>query len=114
MMCNISIIAFISIILQSVRYVGRFPAKYERFCAIYVPNHVKSKNRRSGVMAEVDDTKQCPLSEHYDGNTHDVLANLRRLDGNIETHAQYGVPVNLFAPAGKRKYWVKASTPALG
>ena len=65
-------------------------------------------------MAEVDDTKQCPLSEHYDGNTHDVLANLRRLDGNIETHAQYGVPVNLFAPAGKRKYWVKASTPALG
>ena len=113
-MCNISIIAFISIILLSVRYVGRFPAKYERFCAIYVPNYVKSKNRRSEVMAEVDDTKQCPLSEHYDGNTHDVLANLRRLDGNIETHAQYGVPVNLFAPAGKRKYWVKASTPALG
>ena len=23
-------------------------------------------------MPEVDDTKQCPLSEHYDGNTHDI------------------------------------------
>ncbi len=65
-------------------------------------------------MVEVDDIKQCPLNEHYDGNTHDVLANLRRLDGNIEPHQQYGIPLNLFAAAGKRKYWVKTSTPALG
>ncbi len=65
-------------------------------------------------MVEVDDTKQCPFNEHYDGNMHDVLANLRCLDGNIETHPQYGIPVNLFTAAGKRKYWVKTSTPALG
>ena len=65
-------------------------------------------------MVEVDDTKQCPSDEHYDSNTHDGLANLRRLDGNIETHPQYGISVNLFAAAGKRKYWVKTSTPALG
>jgi hypothetical protein len=45
---------------------------------------------------------------------HDVVANLRRLDGSIETHPQYGAPVNLFAPKGTRKYWVKASTPVLG
>ena len=43
-----------------------------------------------------------------------IMVNLRRLDGNIETHPQYGAPVNLFAPKGTRKYWVKASTPVLG
>jgi hypothetical protein len=45
---------------------------------------------------------------------HDVMANLRHLNGSIDTHAQYGPPVNLFAPKGTRKYWVKASTPVLG
>jgi hypothetical protein len=65
-------------------------------------------------MVEVDDTKQCPFNEHYDGNTHVVLANLCRLDGNIELHQQYGIPLNFFTAAGKRKYWVKTSTPALG
>ena len=70
------------------------------------------------MVADVDDTRQCPFVEHYDGNLHDVLANLRRLDGSIETHQQYGPPVKLFAPKGTRnldrKYWVKASTPVLG
>ena len=79
-----------------------------------MPNHLKSKNKRNGVEVVVDESKQCPFAEHYDGHLHDVLANMRRLDGTIETHAQYGVPVNLFAPKGKRKYWVKASTPVLG
>ncbi len=110
----ISIISIISIILQSVCYVGRFPTKNERFCGFYLPNHVKSKNRRNRVMVEVDDTKQCQFNEHYNGNTNEVLSNLRHLSGNIETHPQYCIPVNMFAPAGKRKYWVKASTPALG
>ena len=77
-------------------------------------NHEKTRNRRRGVVADIDDSRQCPFVEHYDGNLHDVLANLRRLDGNIETHPQYGPPVNLFAPKGTRKYWVKASTPVLG
>ena len=113
-MCTISLISIISLILPSSCSVGRFPSKYERFCAVYVANHVKTRNRRQGVVADVDDTRQCPLVEHYDGNLHDVLANLRRLDGSMETHPQYGPPVNLFAPKGTRKYWVKASTPVLG
>ena len=95
-------------------YLVRFPAKYERFCALFVPNHQKSRNKRNGMDVEVDDGKQCPFVEHYDGFTHDLLANLRRLDGSIEPHPQYGVPVNLIAPKGTRKYWVKASTPVLG
>ncbi len=97
-----------------VCYVGRFPAKYERFCAKYVPNNEKSKNKRNKKEVDIDDTRQCPFGEHYDGTTHDFLSNLRRIDGSIETHAQFGPPVNLFAPKGARKYWVKASTPVLG
>ncbi len=52
--------------------------------------------------------------KRYDGHLHYVLANLHCLDGNIETHPQYGVPVHLFPPKGKLKYWVKASTPVQG
>ena len=66
------------------------------------------------MLSEVDDTRQCPFHEHYDGNLHDGVANLRRLDGSIETHPQYGPPVNFFAQKGTRKFWVKASTPVLG
>ncbi len=77
-------------------------------------NYLKSQNKENGVEAVVGDGKQCPFVEHYDGDLHDFLANMRLLDGNIETHPQYRVPVNLFAPKGKRKYWVKASTPVLG
>jgi hypothetical protein len=74
-----------------------------------VANHVKTKNRRQGVVADVDDTRQCPFVEHYDGDLHDVLGNLRRFDGSIETHQQYCPPVNLFAQKGTLMYWVKAS-----
>jgi hypothetical protein len=91
-------------------FVGRFPSKYERFCVLYVPpNHLKSRNKRNGVDVQLDESKQCPFVKHYDGHLHDVLANLHCLDGNIETHPQYGVPVHLFAPKGKQKYWAKAS-----
>ncbi len=79
-----------------------------------MPSHLKSRNKRNGVDVPVDESKQCPFVEHYDGHLHDVLANISRLDGTIETHPQYCVQVNLFAPKGKRKYWVKASTPVLG
>jgi hypothetical protein len=113
-MCIISLISIVSLILQSLYCVGRFPAKYERFCAVYVANHLKTRNRRNGIVADVDDTMQCPFVEHYDGYLRDVMANLRRLDGSIETHPQYGPLVNLFALKGTRKYWVKASTPVLG
>ena len=113
-MCIISLVYIVSLILHSLCYVGRFPAKYDRFCAVYVANHLKTRNRRSGMVADADDTRQCPFVEHYDGNLHDVMANLRRLDGGIAAHQQYGPPVNLFSPKGTRKYWVKASTPVLG
>ncbi len=53
-----------------------------------------------------------PLVEQYDGNLHDFIANLRRVDGSMAPHVKYGPPVNIFA-AG-RKFWVKASTPAFG
>ena len=75
---------------------------------------MKTRNRRQGIVSEADDTRQCPFLEHYDGNLHDALANMRRLDGSIDPHPQYGPPVNFFAPKGTRKYWVKASTPVLG
>ena len=100
-MCITSLIPIISLISQSWCLVGRFPSKYQRFCALYVANHLKTKNRRHGVVADVDDTRQCPFVEHYDGHLHDVLADLRRLDGSIETHQQYCPPVNLFAPGPK-------------
>ena len=54
------------------------------------------------------------LAEHYDADLHDFLSNLRRIDGTLPPHPQYGPPVNLFAPKGSRKYWVRASTPVLG
>ncbi len=55
-MCVILLVSIVSLILQSLCYVGRFPAKYERFCAVYVANHLKTRNRRNGIVADVDDT----------------------------------------------------------
>lgn len=63
---------------------------------------------------EIDESKMCPFAEHYDADLHDFLSNLRRIDGTLPPHQQYGPPVNLFAPKGSRKYWVRASTPVLG
>jgi hypothetical protein len=53
-----------------------------------------------------------PLVEKYDGNLHDFIANLRRVDGGLAPHDKYGPPVNIFS-AG-RKFWVKTSTSAFG
>lgn len=110
----ILLIVIIALISYSFCCFGRFPSKYERFCAHYVPNNLKTKNRRSGIEVEIDDTKMCPFTEHYDADLHDFLSNLRRIDGSLPPHPQYGQPVNLFAPKGTRKYWVRASTPVLG
>jgi hypothetical protein len=88
-MCIISLISIVCLILQSFCCVGRFPAKYESFCAVYVANHLKTRNRRNGIVADVDDTRQCTFVGHYDGYLHDVMAILRGLDGSIETHPQY-------------------------
>jgi hypothetical protein len=56
----------------------------------------------------------CPFAELYDADLHDFLSNLRRVDGSLPEHPQYGPPVNIFAPKGSRKYWIRASTPVLG
>ena len=93
---------------------GRFPIKYERFCAHYIPNNIKTKIRRSGVPIDIDDSKMCPFAELYDADLHYFLSNLRRVDGSLPVHQQYGPLVNLFAPKGSCKYWIRASTPVLG
>jgi hypothetical protein len=79
-----------------------------------VPNNIKTKNRRNGVPLEIDESKMCPFAEHYDADLHDFVSNLRRVDGSLPLHPQYGPSVNIFAPKGSRKYWVRASTPVLG
>jgi hypothetical protein len=55
----------------------------------------------------------CPFAELYDADLHEVLSNLRLVDGSLPVHPLYGPPVNLFAPKDSRKYWVRASTPVL-
>ena len=113
----ISIILVISLIFCCVS--GRFPLKYEHFCAVFVANHIKTRNRRSGVPSrgdQNDDSKMCPFgsADHYDADIHDALANMRRLDGSPAPHDKYGPPVNFFAPKGSRKYWISKRTPILG
>ncbi len=83
------------------------------FCAYFVPNYLKTRNRRSGHSIELDDPKQCPLVEHYDGCVHDALNHLLLLDGSMEPHAKHGPPVIFFATNGNCKYWVEASPPVL-
>ncbi len=45
----------------------------------------------------MDDSKLCPLEMYYDGDIHDALANLRKLDVSIPVHDKYGVPINFFS-----------------
>ena len=115
----ISIILVIFLIFCCVS--GRFPLKYEHFCAVFVANHIKTRNRRSGVPSrgdQYDDSKMCPLALPTImtpiPNIHDALANMRRLDGSPAPHDKYGPPVNFFAPKGSRKYWISKRTPILG
>ncbi len=71
---------------------------------------MKTRHRRHNTAS--DDAKPLPLVEQYDGNLHDFIAKLRRVDGGLAPHDKYGPPVNIFA-AG-RKFWVKTSTSAFG
>ncbi len=70
--------------------------------------------QKNDVPVPVNASKMCLMEVYYDGDIHDALGNLRKLDGKIPVHPQYGVPVNFFAPKGSRNYWTKASTPELG
>ena len=95
--------------------IGSFPDKrFDRFRPIYYPPRQKQKMKKHDIPAPVDASKMCPMEVYYDGDIHDAVANLRRLDGTIPVHPQYGVPVNFFSLKGSRKYWTKASTPELG
>ena len=61
------------------------------------------------MLKVIDESKMCPFAEQYDADLHDFVSNLRRVDGSIAVHPQYGPPVNIFSPKGTRKYWVRAS-----
>ena len=63
---------------------------------------------------EIDESKMCPLAAFYDADIHDGLANMRRLDGSLPKHDKYGPSVIVFAPTGRSKCWIKATTPVLG
>ena len=94
-----------------------FPDKrFTRFCPWYVAPHIKTKMKKSeaGQVTIIDESKMCPLQAFYDGDIHDGLGNLRKLDGSIPFSERYGWSVNFFAPKGSRKYWTKTSTPELG
>ncbi len=77
--------------------------------------------RQAGAIRDAAATAPAPaIANAYDdtddagGGAHDFVSNLRRVDGSIPVHPQYGPPVNIFSPKGTRKYWVGASTPVLG
>ena len=113
----ISIILVILLIFCCV--CGRFPLKFEHFCAVFVANHIKTRNRRSGLPSrgdKDDDSKMCPFGAayYYDAYIHYALANMRRLDGSPTPHEKYGPPVIFFAPKGSHKYWISKRTPILG
>ena len=92
----------------------RFPGRYERFGAFYVPNHLKNKQKRQNVVVPKDESLMFPLAVNYDADIHDALASMRVLDGTLARHSKHGMPVNFFAPKRSAKFFVKSSTPVLG
>ncbi len=60
----IFLVPLISLIFIFGISLGRFPLKYDRFCAVYVPNYEKISYRRQGQSTEVEDSKICPFAEH--------------------------------------------------
>jgi hypothetical protein len=79
--------------------IGSFPDKrFDRFGPIYYAPHQKQKMKTNDVP--VDASKMCPMEVYYDGDIYDAVANMRKLDGTIPVHPQYGVPVIFFAPKG--------------
>ena len=97
-----------------VPYVCSFPGKFERFGPLYIAPHKLQAMRQNNVPSPVDPSKRCPLEMFYDADVHEAVANLRKLDGDIPVHPQYGMPVNFFAPQKSRKFWTKPSTAELG
>jgi hypothetical protein len=58
--------------------------------------------------------KSCPLGHEYDPDLHYAVAHFRILDGSLPEHPSLGRSVNLFAPVGEEKFWVKSDTPVFG
>ena len=65
-------------------------------------------------LSEELSRKSCPLAHNYDSELHDLISRLRIVDGSLPAHSEHGRSVNVFAPAGEPKYWVKKSTPPFG
>ncbi len=40
----------------------------------------------------------CQMEGNYNGDIHDAVANLSKLNGTIPVHPHYGVPVSFSAP----------------
>ena len=55
----------------------RFPSWFVRFGALYVPNHIKNKNKRMNVSVPKDESLMFPLAVNYDADIHDALASMR-------------------------------------
>ncbi len=95
-MLIITLILIISLVPDNVYFLVRYPGgRYDRFPAVYVPNFLKTRQRRNNT--EPVEAKQLPLVKQYDGNPHDFIANLRRIDGSLPPHVKYRplAPVNI-------------------
>jgi hypothetical protein len=56
----------------------------------------------------------CPFAEQYDADLHNFLSNLRRVDGSLPVHPQYGLPVNIFAPKDSANTGYARQLPSWG
>ncbi len=66
--------------------IGSFPHKrFDSFGPIYYPQHQKQVMKKHEIPAPVDASKMCQMEVYYDGDIHDAVANLRRLDGTLCT-----------------------------
>lgn len=96
-------------------FVCSWGGRYTHFCAVYQTSFQRrmAKSGREKGSGQ-DELKMCPLAHDFDLQIHDAIANLRRLDGNIPPHKDHGRSVDFFTEKGKRKFWVKSSTPIFG
>ena len=92
---------------------GSWGGRFNYFCAVYRTSHQRRKANRQEA-ADPEESKMCPLAHDFDVHIHDAIANLRRLDGSIPPHKDHGRSVDFFTEKGKRKFWLKSSTPVFG
>ena len=91
--------------------------RYEHFARPYFASYTKTKMSRVAdlkALSEELSSKSCPLGHEYDPDLHYAVAHFRILDGSLPEHPSLGRSVNLFAPVGEEKFWVKSDTPVFG